>query len=120
MSQAKISLFQKIDAATCDDEGVKVIVGNHYYHFESLGPPCPAQGIIATVLLYPLRCQHNRIEHLKITTTIKVALPSKGSDDSLVNFTFVLFELCGLCDSSFNVLFERMEINNVVMSKAHV
>lgn len=31
-----ISLFQKIDAATCDDEGVKVIVGNHYYHFESL------------------------------------------------------------------------------------
>lgn len=34
-NERPISLFQKIDAAMCDGEGVKVIVGNHYYHFES-------------------------------------------------------------------------------------
>lgn len=34
-NERPISLFQKIDAAMCDGEGVKVIVGNHYYHFDS-------------------------------------------------------------------------------------
>nr|XP_046259875.1 hemopexin [Scatophagus argus] len=31
-----IALFKKVDAAMCDAEGVKVVVGNHFYHFESL------------------------------------------------------------------------------------
>lgn len=30
-----ISLFSKIDAAMCDSEGVKVVVGNHFYVFAS-------------------------------------------------------------------------------------
>ncbi|XP_056904632.1 hemopexin isoform X2 [Takifugu flavidus] len=34
-NERPISLFQKIDAAICDGEGLKVIVGNHYYHFDS-------------------------------------------------------------------------------------
>lgn len=34
-NERPISLFQKIDAAICDGEGVKVMVGNHYYHFDS-------------------------------------------------------------------------------------
>lgn len=29
------TLFKYVDAAMCGKEGVKVIVGNHFYHFES-------------------------------------------------------------------------------------
>nr|AGO59326.1 warm temperature acclimation 65 kDa protein 1 [Plecoglossus altivelis]CCG97808.1 warm temperature acclimation-related 65 kDa protein 1 [Plecoglossus altivelis] len=31
-----LALFKKVDAAMCGPDGVKVIVGNHYYHFESV------------------------------------------------------------------------------------
>lgn len=34
-NERPISLFNKIDAAMCDSEGVKVIVGNHLYIFSS-------------------------------------------------------------------------------------
>lgn len=34
-NERPISLFSKVDAALCDAEGVKVIVGNHFYQFES-------------------------------------------------------------------------------------
>lgn len=34
-NERPISQFQKIDAAMCDSEGVKVIVGNHFYIFPS-------------------------------------------------------------------------------------
>lgn len=30
-----MALFKKVDAAKCDKTGIKVIVGNHYYRFES-------------------------------------------------------------------------------------
>ncbi|KAG7503431.1 warm temperature acclimation-related 65 kDa [Solea senegalensis] len=35
-SEQPIALFKTIDAAKCDKDGIKVIVGNHYYTFESL------------------------------------------------------------------------------------
>ena len=34
-SEEQISLYKKVDAAMCDSEGIKVIVGNHFYHFAS-------------------------------------------------------------------------------------
>nr|AID59463.1 Wap65-1 [Scophthalmus maximus] len=34
-NERTISLFKKVDAAMCDSKGVKVFVGNHFYHFES-------------------------------------------------------------------------------------
>ncbi|XP_069573134.1 hemopexin [Brachyistius frenatus] len=34
-NQRSISLFKKVDAALCGATGVKVIVGNHFYHFNS-------------------------------------------------------------------------------------
>lgn len=35
-NERPISLFKKVDAATCGPGGVKVFVGNHYYHFASV------------------------------------------------------------------------------------
>ncbi|KAM6934809.1 hemopexin [Xenentodon cancila] len=35
-NQRPIALFKKVDAAMCGPAGVKVIVGNHYYHFDSV------------------------------------------------------------------------------------
>lgn len=32
-NELRLLLFNKIDAATCDRQGVKVIVGNHFYGF---------------------------------------------------------------------------------------
>lgn len=34
-NERPIALFKKIDAAMCSAKDVTVIVGNHYYHFES-------------------------------------------------------------------------------------
>nr|QKE53087.1 wap65-1 [Micropterus salmoides]QKE53089.1 wap65-1 [Micropterus salmoides] len=34
-NQRPISLFKKVDAALCGPEGLKVIVGNHFYNFNS-------------------------------------------------------------------------------------
>lgn len=34
-NERPISLFKKIDAAMCNAEGVTVVVGNHFYKFES-------------------------------------------------------------------------------------
>lgn len=34
-NERPILQFHKVDAAMCDAEGVKVIVGNYFYHFES-------------------------------------------------------------------------------------
>lgn len=34
-NERPLSHSGKIDAAMCSSEGVKVIVGNHFYHFES-------------------------------------------------------------------------------------
>lgn len=30
-----MALFQKVDAAKCDKNGIRVIVGNHFYRFDS-------------------------------------------------------------------------------------
>nr|AFE88225.1 warm-temperature-acclimation-related 65-kDa protein [Oplegnathus fasciatus]AFE88227.1 warm-temperature-acclimation-related 65-kDa protein [Oplegnathus fasciatus] len=35
INEHQISLFKKVDAAMCNSGGVKVIVGNHFYHFDS-------------------------------------------------------------------------------------
>uniref|UniRef100_A0A3P8RTX7 Hemopexin n=1 Tax=Amphiprion percula TaxID=161767 RepID=A0A3P8RTX7_AMPPE len=35
-NERRISLFKKVDAAMCGPGGLKVIVGNHYYHFDSV------------------------------------------------------------------------------------
>lgn len=35
-NERPLALFKKVDAAMCDAAGVKVIVGNHFYHFESV------------------------------------------------------------------------------------
>ncbi len=34
-NERHVSIFKKVDAAMCDVGGIKVIVGNHFYHFES-------------------------------------------------------------------------------------
>ncbi|KAG7220332.1 hypothetical protein INR49_010168 [Caranx melampygus] len=34
-NERPLTLISKADAAMCDSTGVKVVVGNHYYHFES-------------------------------------------------------------------------------------
>lgn len=34
-NERSIPLFRKVDAAMCNAEGVKVIAGNHFYHFAS-------------------------------------------------------------------------------------
>lgn len=34
-NERPISLLKKVDAAMCDATGIKVITGNHLYHFES-------------------------------------------------------------------------------------
>lgn len=34
-NERPISFFNNIDAAMCDSEGVKVVVGNHFYVFGS-------------------------------------------------------------------------------------
>ncbi|KAM4608783.1 hemopexin [Polymixia lowei] len=34
-NERPIALFHKVDAAMCGPEGIKVVVGNHFYHFES-------------------------------------------------------------------------------------
>lgn len=31
-----LTLFKYVDAAMCGPDGVKIVVGNHFYHFESL------------------------------------------------------------------------------------
>ncbi|KAJ0070427.1 hypothetical protein NL108_010512 [Boleophthalmus pectinirostris] len=31
-----LSLFKKVDAAMCGPNGIKVVVGNHYYHFDTV------------------------------------------------------------------------------------
>lgn len=35
-NERPLSLIKKVDAAMCDPHGVRVIVGNHFYHFNSL------------------------------------------------------------------------------------
>lgn len=35
-NERSIALFKRVDAAMCNSKGVYVIVGNHYYHFESV------------------------------------------------------------------------------------
>ncbi|XP_061697343.1 hemopexin [Syngnathoides biaculeatus] len=35
-NERPLSLIKKVDAAMCDPHGVRVIVGNHFYHFDTL------------------------------------------------------------------------------------
>ncbi|XP_033843171.1 hemopexin isoform X2 [Periophthalmus magnuspinnatus] len=35
-NERPLSLFKKVDAAMCGPNGIKVIVGNHFYHFDSV------------------------------------------------------------------------------------
>ncbi|KAK7938791.1 hypothetical protein WMY93_002117 [Mugilogobius chulae] len=35
-NERPVALFNKMDAATCGRSGVKVVVGNHFYHFDSV------------------------------------------------------------------------------------
>lgn len=35
-NERPIAVFERMDAAMCNSKGVYVIVGNYYYHFESV------------------------------------------------------------------------------------
>ncbi|XP_077473035.1 hemopexin [Stigmatopora argus] len=35
-NERPLTLIKKVDAAMCDPHGVRVVAGNHYYHFDSL------------------------------------------------------------------------------------
>ena len=39
------TLFKKVDAGMCGPDGVKIIVGSHYYHFESVKVMLMAQAL---------------------------------------------------------------------------
>ena len=34
-NERPVGVFSKVDAAMCNIEGVKIILGNHFYHFDS-------------------------------------------------------------------------------------
>ena len=56
----RVPLFKKVDAAMCGEMGINLIVGNHYYHFDSskllfLARSLPDQQRVSRVLL---GCDH--------------------------------------------------------------